>query len=285
MLRGKMREIDVAIIKDAVAELCVKANLELRRDVVKALKAALKKETAPRARDILKLILENARLARAKGLAICQDTGIATVFLEIGQDCGLAGGYLKDAVNEGVRIGYRRGCLRSSVVDDAILRKNTKDNTPAILHIDIVKGDRVRIVVTPKGFGSENKSAIEMFRPTEDPEAIKAFILDTVTKAGPDACPPFVVGIGIGGTFEEAAILSKKALIRPIDERNPKRHLAKLEKELLAGINSLKIGPMGLGGKTTALGVNILDYPTHITGLPVAVSISCHATRSAERLL
>src|SRR3989338_3735804 len=223
MLRGKMREIDVAIIKDAVAELCVKANLELRRDVVKALKAALKKETAPRARDILKLILENARLARAKGLAICQDTGIATVFLEIGQDCGLAGGYLKDAVNEGVRIGYRRGCLRSSVVDDAILRKNTK-------------GDRVRIVVTPKGFGSENKSAIEMFRPTEDPEAIKAFILDTVTKAGPDACPPFVVGIGIGGTFEEAAILSKKALIRPIDERNPKRHLAKLEKELLAGI-------------------------------------------------
>ena len=280
-----MREIDTLKIRDAVAELCVKANFELRRDVLKGLKAALKKETHPRARDILKLILENARLAKSKGLAICQDTGLATVFLEMGQDCLFVGGDLKEAIDEGVRLGYRRGCLRNSVVDDAILRKNTNDNTPAVIHLDMVKGDKARLVVAPKGFGSENKSAIKMFNPTESPEAIKAFILDTVVKAGPDACPPFILGIGLGGTFEEAAILSKKALIRPIDERNPKRHLAKLERELLAGINSLKIGPMGLGGRTTALGVNILDYPTHIAGLPVAVGMSCHATRSAERIL
>ena len=280
-----MRELDVSKIRDAVAELCMKANFELRRDISGALRQALKRETDDRARRILKLIIENARLARAKKLAICQDTGVVIVFLEIGQDVSLVGGDLKEAVDAGVREGYRRGCLRNSVVGDAILRENSRDNTPAVMHVEIVKGDRVRIVVMPKGFGSENKSAIKMFNPTESVDTIKAFILDTVSKAGPDACPPFVLGIGIGGTFEEAALLSKRALLRPVNEKNRKRHFARLEKELLAGINALKIGPMGLGGKTTALGVNIEGYPTHIAGLPVAVSMSCHATRGAEKVL
>ena len=280
-----MREIDVSKIKDAVKDLCLKANLELRNDVVRAVKGALEKETAPRARAILKSILENARIAKKKRLPICQDTGMVMVYAEIGQDVQLTGGYLKDAINAGVVEAYRKGCLRKSVVDDPLLRKNTGTTAPAAIFTDIVKGDRVRLVVSPKGFGSENKSAVRMFNPTASIAEIKDFVMDVVRQAGPDACPPLVLGIGIGGTFEMAVELSKKALMRPIDERNPKRHIARLERELLKEINSLRVGPMGMGGKTTVLGVNILEYPTHIAGLPVAVNVSCHATRSAEIML
>jgi fumarate hydratase subunit alpha len=280
-----MRELDVSRIKDAVTELCLKANFDLRRDVLGAIKHAFKGEKNERAKGILRSILENARLAKGKRLAICQDTGMVCVFLEIGQEVNLVGQDLREAIHEGVREAYRRGYLRKSVVGDPLVRKNTMDNTPCVLHIDIVKGDRVKIIVSPKGFGCENKSAIRMFNPTSELGAIKDFVVDVVRRAGPDACPPFVLGIGIGGTFEESALLAKRALNRPMDRRNPKRHYAKLERELLADINSLKIGPMGLGGSTTALGVNIVDAPTHIAGLPVAVSLSCHATRAAEKVL
>jgi len=280
-----MREIDVAEIKDAVRELCLKANFELRKDVLNTIKSALKKETNKRARGILKSIIENARLAKKKRLAICQDTGMVLVNLEIGQDIALVGGDLKKAMNDGVRQAYYKGCLRKSVVDDPLLRKNTNTNTPCIASIDIVEGDRVKIDVLPKGFGSENKSEIKMFRPTASIEEIKNFISDVVKKAGPDACPPLVLGIGLGGTFETAAALAKKALLRPIDKANPKKHIRKLEKEIMKEINALGIGPMGLGGKTTVLGVNILEAPTHIAALPVAVNVSCHVTRSAGTIL
>lgn len=280
-----MREIDVAKIKNAVSELCLKANFELRKDVLKAMRSALKKEKNSRARNILKSMIENARFAKTKKLAICQDTGMVVVHLAIGQNVALVGGDLKKAVNDGVREAYYKGYLRKSVVDDPLLRKNTKTNTPCVIVTDIVEGDRAAIEVSPKGFGSENKSAIKMFKPTDSVEEIKRFVLDVVNEAGPDACPPFVLGVGMGGTFERATYLAKKALFRSIDERNPKRHISKLEKELLKEINSIGMGPMGLGGKTTCLGVNILEEPTHIAALPVAVNVSCHATRSAKYTL
>ncbi|MBI5143747.1 MAG: fumarate hydratase [Candidatus Omnitrophica bacterium] len=280
-----MREIDVKKIKDAVTELCLKANFELRKDVLKAIRSATKKETNERARSILKSIVENAGIARSKRLAICQDTGIVSVYLEIGQGVAVVGGDLKSEINEGVKEAYKKGCLRKSVVDDPLIRKNTNTNTPSVIHTEIIEGDKVKLTVSPKGFGSENKSNIRMFRPTASISEIKEFILDVVRQAGPDACPPLILGIGIGGTFAEASHLAAKALLRPIDVRSPKRHIARLEKELMNEINSLGIGPMGLGGKTTVLGVNILEYPTHIAGLPVAVNVSCHATRSAERIL
>lgn len=280
-----MRELDVSKIKDAVYELCLKANFELRKDVLRALKTSLSREKHVRARNIIKAIIENARLAKKKRIAICQDTGMVVVHLEIGQDMVLTGGKLADAVDEGVAEAYRKGYLRKSVVDGALTRKNTKTNTPAILYIDIVDGDRVKITVSPKGFGSENKSMIKMFKPTDSLEEIKKFVMEVVKMAGPGACPPLILGIGIGGTFEKCAYLAKKALLWPIDKRNPKRHLAALGRELMRDINSLGIGPMGLGGKTTMLGVNIIEAPTHIAGLPVAVNVSCHATRSAEKIL
>ncbi len=280
-----MREIDVSKIKDAVTELSLKANFELRKDILKALKAGVKKETNVRARNILKSVIENAKLAKARRIAICQDTGMAVVHLEIGQEVALCGGSLKDAVNAGVEEAYRKGCLRKSVVGHPLLRNNTGTNTPAMTFIDIVEGDRLKITVSPKGFGSENKSMIKMFRPTDSVEEIKRFVIEVALKAGPDACPPFVLGVGIGGTFEQCAYLAKKALMRPIDERSPDKHIARLERELLKELNSLGIGPMGLGGKTTALGVNIIEAPTHIAALPVAVNVSCHATRSAEKTL
>ncbi|MDP2913522.1 MAG: fumarate hydratase [Candidatus Omnitrophota bacterium] len=280
-----MREIDVSVIKDAVMELCLKANFELRSDVLKAIKAAFKKETGARARGILKSIIENARCAKSERLAICQDTGVVVAHIELGRGVALTGGDLKKAVNDGVEEAYRKGCLRKSVVDDPLLRNNTRTNTTCFMVTDIVEGDRVKITVSPKGFGSENKSMIKMFPPTAPVRAIKEFVLDVVKKAGPDACPPLIIGVGMGGTFETAALLSKKALLRPIDRRNPKKHIAKLERELLKEANALGIGPMGLGGKTTVLGVNVLGEPTHIAGLPVAVNVSCHATRSAEKQL
>lgn len=280
-----MREIGVSKIRDAVRELCLKANFDLRQDVLSEIKRALKKETNSRARNILKSIIENAKLARAKRLAICQDTGFVSVYMEIGQDALIVGGNLKEAINAGVQEAYRCGCLRKSVVDDPLLRKNTGTNTPCAVFTDIVEGDKIRIDVAPKGFGSENKSMIKMFKPTAPTEEIKDFILDVVKTAGADACPPLVLGVGMGGAFESAPLLAKKALLRPINENNPKKHIGRIEKELFKEINSLGIGPMGLGGKTTVLGVNILESATHIAGLPVAVNVSCHATRSAGTVL
>lgn len=280
-----MREVSVSKIKDVVCELCLKANFELRKDVLRALKFALRRETNSRAKAILKSIIENARLAKKKCLAICQDTGIVTVFLEIGRDVALVGGSLKEAVNRGVREAYRRGYLRKSVVEDPIVRKNTNENTPAMISSEIVEGDRIKIAVSPKGFGSESKSKIRIFKPTASMSDIKDFVLDVVRKAGPDACPPLVLGIGLGGTFDEAARLAKKALLRPLEEKHAKKHIRQLERDLFKAVNSLGMGPMGLGGKTTALGVNIMESPTHIAGLPVAVNVSCHATRSAEKVI
>lgn len=280
-----MREINVLKIKEAVTGLFLKANFELRKDVLAALKAAFRKETDGRAKNILRSMVENARIARAKRVAICQDTGVAFVHMDIGQGVGLVGGALKKAVDDGVEEAYRKGCLRKSIVDDPVIRNNTRTNTPSTLVTDIVPGDGVRISVSPKGFGSENKSMIKMFRPTASIEEVKEFILDVVKRAGPDACPPLILGIGMGGTFDSAAHMAKMALLRPIDKRNPKRHIAKLERELLKDINALGIGPMGLGGKTTVLGINILEAPTHIAGLPVAVNVGCHVTRSAEKTI
>lgn len=280
-----MREIDVSKIRDIVAELCLKANFELRRDVLKALKLSIKNETSERAKNVLKSIVENAALAKKKHIAICQDTGAVFVHLDIGQDVALVGGDLTDAIDEGVEEAYRKGCLRKSIVHGPFIRDNTGTNTPAFIVTDIVKGDKVKIAVSPKGFGSENKSAIKMFKPTASIGEIKEFVLDVVRRAGPDACPPLILGIGIGGTFDRSAHLAKMALLRPIDKSNQSRHLAKLERELIKDINSLKLGPMGLGGRTTVLGVNILEAPTHIAGLPVAVNVSCHATRSAEKVI
>jgi len=280
-----MREIDVAKIRETVRDLCLKANFELRADVLRALKASLKREKNARAKNILKTIIENARFAKRKRIAICQDTGIVVVHIDIGQGVALSGGNLKDAIDDGVEEAYCKGYLRKSVVSDALFRENTKTNTPAIVHIDMVDGDKVKISVSPKGFGSENKSVIKMLRPTDHIEEIKKFVIDAVKKAGPDACPPFILGIGLGGTFERATHLAKKALLRPIDKRNPKKHIARLERELMREINSLGIGPMGLGGNTTVLGVNILESHTHIAGLPVAVNVSCHVTRSAEKTI
>ena len=280
-----MREINVSKIRETVSDLCLKANFELRADILKALKAGILKEKNARSKNIIKTIIDNARFAKKKRIAICQDTGIVVVHLDVGQDVAFSGGSLTEAIDAGVEEAYRKGYLRKSVVSDALFRENTKTNTPAIIYTDIVEGDKVKISVSPKGFGSENKSMIRMFRPTDSIEAIKNFVIEVVRKAGPDACPPLVLGIGLGGTFEKCAYLAKKALLRPIDKRNPKKHIAKLERELMSEINSLGIGPMGLGGKTTVLGVNILDVPTHIASLPVAVNVSCHVTRSAEKII
>jgi fumarate hydratase subunit alpha len=279
-----MREIGVKKIREVVTELCLKANFELRRDVLKALKVALEKETTPRARNLLKALIENAALAKKKRIAICQDTGIVSIFLEIGDDIVIFGD-LEEALHKGVEDAYKKGYLRKSVVDDPLIRKNTNTNAPCIIHTDIVKGDKLKVMVSPKGFGSENKSAIKMLRPTASESDIIGFVTEVVKLAGPDACPPYVLGVGIGGTFDHAAHLSKRALLRSVGSGNRKRHFRRLEKDILKAVNSLGIGPMGLGGKTTALGVNIEEFPTHIAGLPVAVSVSCHATRSAERTI
>ena len=280
-----MRKIHVSKIKEAVKELSLKANFELRKDILDALKKAVRKETNRRARNILKDIIKNAGLAKKKKIAICQDTGIVAVFLEIGRDVALTGGSLERAVNDGVREAYRDGYLRKSVVDDPILRKNTKTNAPSIINTEIVEGSGVKIAVSPKGFGSENKSRIKMFDPTASPEDVKKFIVDTALKAGPNACPPLILGIGIGGTFDKAAYLAKRALLRPINRPSAAKHVRKLERELYDDINATGMGPMGLGGKTTVIGVNILEHPTHIAGFPVAVNVSCHATRSAETII
>lgn len=269
----------------AVEALCIKANIYLTKDIKHSLSKSAEKEDSETGKLILEALVENAEIARNEEMPICQDTGMAIVFVEIGQEVSILGGLLEDAINQGVRNGYKNGYLRKSIVSDPFERKNTGDNTPAIIHYNIVTGDNLKITIAPKGFGSENMSAIKMMTPSEGIEGAKAFIIETVKKAGPNPCPPIIVGIGFGGNFEKSAYLAKKALLRPIDEKNKNEYYSKLEEELLTAINNLGIGPGGLGGRTTALSVNIEVFPTHIAGLPVAVNISCHATRHAETIL
>ena len=280
-----MREVHIKKIEEVVEKLCIESNYNLSKDVFDALNKAKEEETWTLAGDILDKIIGNAEISKSESMPICQDTGMACVFLEVGQDVHIVGGNLEDAINEGVRRGYDKGYLRKSIVKDPIDRLNTKDNTPAIIHYEIVSGDKLKITVAPKGFGSENMSQIKMLKPSDGLKGVKDFIAKVVKDAGPNPCPPMIVGVGIGGTFEKAAYLSKKALIRPIDSKNENKFYANLEEELLVEFNRLGIGPQGFGGKTTAIGLNIETYPTHIAGLPVAVNISCHATRHKEEII
>ena len=277
-----IREIDSQIITDAVAEMCIEANTVLPDDVKQAIENARAAEDGAVACDVLDKIIENYNIAG--DVPICQDTGMACVFLELGQDVHINGN-LKEAVDEGVRKGYTEGYLRKSVVKDPLDRVNTKDNTPALLYTELVPGDKVKITVAPKGFGSENMSRIAMLKPSDGAEGVKNFIVETVKLAGPNPCPPVVVGVGIGGSFDKSAYLAKKALTRSLDSHNENPFYAAMEDELLERINSLGIGPQGFGGKTTALGVNIETMPTHIAGLPCAVNINCHVTRHVSRVL
>jgi hydro-lyases, Fe-S type, tartrate/fumarate subfamily, alpha region len=274
----EMREIDSSIITEVVARLCIDANYHLPPDMKSQIIASSKEESWKTASIILDQIIENFNIADENLQPICQDTGLACVFLSIGQDVHINGN-LEDAVNEGVRKGYSQGYLRKSVVADPLNRINTGDNTPAMIYYDICPGDKLKITVAPKGFGSENMSQIKMLKPSDGIEGVKDFIIKVVEDAGPNPCPPIVVGVGIGGSFDKAAYLAKKALLRPVDERNSEDFYAELEEELLEKINALGIGPQGFGGKTTALAVNIEKFPTHIAGLPVAVNINCHVTR------
>ena len=277
-----MREINVKEVENAVRNLSIEANYYVGQDIKESLIEFKKNEPFKIAEEVLDKIILNDEIACNEQMPMCQDTGMACVFLEIGQDVHFVGGLLEDAINEGVRRGYEEGYLRKSVVKDPIDRVNTKDNTPAIIYYDIVPGDKVKITLAPKGFGSENMSRIGMLKPADGLEGVKKFIIDTVEQAGPNPCPPMVVGVGIGGTFDKAAYLAKKALLRPINVRNSNEFYKNLEEELLEKINKLGIGPQGFGGRTTALGLNIETYPTHIAGLPVAVNINCHATRHKD---
>lgn len=280
-----MREVNVEQIIETVKNLSIEANYFLGSDIKEALKKCREEETYELAGQVLDKIILNSEIAKNEQMPMCQDTGMACVFVEIGQDVHITGGRLEDAINEGVRRGYNEGFLRKSVVEDPIRRVNTKDNTPAIIYYDIVDGDKVKITLAPKGFGSENMSRIGMLKPSDGLDGVKKFIIDTVKAAGPNPCPPMVVGVGIGGTFDKAAYLAKKALIRPVNTSNKDEFYKDLEEELLTKINELGIGPQGFGGKTTALGLNIEVYPTHIAGLPVAVNINCHATRHKEAVI
>ena len=279
-----MRELSAQVITEAVARLCIEANCHLPADIRRRLETMEQAEDFPAAGEILGQLRENYQIADRENIPICQDTGLACVFLEIGQDVHITGD-LHDAVNAGVAKGYTEGYLRKSAVADPLRRVNTGDNTPAMVYIDLVPGDKIKITVAPKGFGSENMSATKMLRPSDGVEGVKAFVLQTVKNAGPNPCPPIVVGVGIGGTFDKAAYLAKTALLRSVEEPSPDPYYAALEEELLTAINALGIGPQGLGGRTTALGVNIETMPTHIAGLPVAVNINCHVTRHATEVL
>ena len=274
-----MRKISAETVIEAVAQLCIDANRNLCSDVYDKLREAEQAEESPIGKSILGRIIENADIAREKQMPICQDTGMAVFFVELGNEVYIDGATIEDAINEGVRKGYTEGYLRKSVVADPLRRKNTGDNTPAIVHLSQVKGDKLSITIAPKGFGSENMSAVKMLKPSDGENGVKDFVVETASKGGSNPCPPIVVGVGIGGTMEKAALLSKKALTVPLNEENPDPYYADMERELLERINKLGIGPQGLGGRTTALKVNILTYPTHIAGLPVAVNISCHVTR------
>lgn len=280
-----IRSVNTELLTENIKEMCIQANHYLAPDMEKAMREAYDKESKPLAKQILGQLLENLDIAGEDMIPICQDTGMAVVFLKIGQDVHFEGGSVEEAVNEGVRRGYEEGYLRKSVVGDPLLRVNTKDNTPAVIHYEIVPGDLVEITLAPKGFGSENMSKICMLKPADGAEGVKEAILNTVREAGPNACPPVVVGVGIGGTFEKAAILAKKALTREIGTHSPLPHIKEMEEELLAKINEIGLGPAGLGGDTTALAVNINTYATHIAGLPVAVNMCCHVNRHIVRTI
>ncbi|MBK5240847.1 fumarate hydratase [Clostridium sp.] len=277
-----MREINVSEITKTIKKLCIDANYDLPEEMKNGIIKSRKNETWDIAKGVLDKILVNADIAATERMPMCQDTGMTCVFIEIGQDVHIIGGSLEDAINSGVASGYEEGYLRKSVVKDPINRVNTNDNTPAVIYYDIVVGEKFKITVAPKGFGSENMSQIKMLKPSDGLKGVKEFIIKVVKEAGPNPCPPIVVGVGIGGTFDKAANLAKKAAVREIDKANPNPYYADLEKELIEEINKLGIGPQGFGGKTTALGVNIETYPTHIAGLPVAVNINCHAARHAK---
>ncbi len=280
-----VRSVNVELLTDNIKEMCIQANHYLAPDMDRAMKNACERETKPLAKQILGQLLENLDIAGKDMIPICQDTGMAVVFLKIGQDVHFEGGSVEEAVNEGVRRVYEEGYLRKSVVGDPLIRVNTKDNTPAIIHYELVPGDQVEITVAPKGFGSENMSKIYMLKPADGVEGVKDAIINAVREAGPNACPPVVVGVGIGGTFEKAAILAKKALTREVGTHSELEHIKALEEELLAKINGIGLGPAGLGGDTTALAVNINTYATHIAGLPVAVNICCHVNRHIVRTI
>ncbi|MDO4394110.1 MAG: fumarate hydratase [Bacillota bacterium] len=274
-----MREIDIRIIEDKIAEMCIGANHFLDDDLKNCITSHLEEEPSPIAREMIESIQKNIMIAEEGVFPLCQDTGMACVFLEIGQDVHFIGGNIEDAVNEGVRRGYGDGFLRKSIVRDPLDRVNTGDNTPAYINYEIVPGDKVKITVAPKGFGSENMSRIKMLPPAAGAEGVKDFVVETVSTAGANPCPPVVIGVGIGGTFDKAALMAKKALLRPLNKSNEKEFYREMEEELLNRINELGIGPQGFGGKTTALAVNIITAPTHIAGLPVAVNVNCHVSR------
>ena len=280
-----MREIDVSLITEAVSRACISANKVLPDDLAELIKKSADTETDDVPKDIMCRLCDNLCAAKELDIPICQDTGMAVIFAKIGQDVHFVGGSFKDAVNAGVAKGYTEGYLRKSVVADPLRRVNTGDNTPAVLHIELVEGDKVELTVAPKGFGSENMSRIAMLRPSDGLEGVKRFVLQTVQDAGPNPCPPIVVGVGIGGTFDKAALLAKQALLRELDTPNEDPFYRALEQELLESINALGIGPQGFGGRTTALAVNILTSPTHIAGLPVAVNLNCHVTRHVTEVL
>ncbi len=280
-----MREVNVSIITYNIKEMCIEANHFLTDDMKNVFENAVKNEESALGKQVLGQLEENLKIAGEDMIPICQDTGMAVVFINVGQDVHLTGGDITDAINEGVRRGYVEGYLRKSVVKDPIYRENTKDNTPAVIHFNIVPGDKVDITVAPKGFGSENMSRVFMLKPADGIEGVKEAILTAVKDAGPNACPPMVVGVGIGGTFEKCAYLAKKALTRDLNEESPVEYVRNLEKEMLEKINKLGIGPGGLGGTQTALAINIETYPTHIAGLPVAVNICCHVNRHSHRVI
>ena len=280
-----MREVNVSIITDNIKEMCIEANHFLTDDMKNVFENAVKNEESALGKQVLGQLEENLKVAGEDMIPICQDTGMAVVFINVGQDVHLTGGDITDAINEGVRRGYVEGYLRKSVVKDPIYRENTKDNTPAVIHFNIVPGDKVDITVAPKGFGSENMSRVFMLKPADGIEGVKEAILTAVKDAGPNACPPMVVGVGIGGTFEKCAYLAKKALTRDLNEESPVDYVRNLEKEMLEKINKLGIGPGGLGGTQTALAINIETYPTHIAGLPIAVNICCHVNRHSHRVI
>lgn len=280
-----MRTIHTDEIKQNVKEMCMAVNLQLSPDVKQALIAAKEKEESPIGKQILGQLEENMDIAYESKIPICQDTGMTVVFLKIGQDLHIEGDYIEDAVNEGIRQGYEEGYLRKSVVSDPIIRENTKDNTPGVIHYEIVPGDQLEIAVAPKGFGSENMSRVFMLKPADGLEGVKKAIIETVEAAGPNACPPMVIGVGIGGTFEKCALMAKKALTRDLDSHSSIPYVKELEEEMLEKINNLGIGPGGLGGRVTAIGLNIETYPTHIAGLPVAINICCHVNRHIKRTL
>ena len=280
-----IRSINVGDITDVIASLCMEANYYLGQDILEGLLKARDRETSPSGRDILEQLLMNAEIAKNEQMPICQDTGFAVVFVELGQEVHLTGGDFYGAVNEGVRKGYKAGYLRNSIVKHPLIRDNTGDNTPAVIHVKIVPGDKIRLILAPKGGGSENMSAVRMLKPADGQRGVKDFVMEVVRSAGPNACPPLVVGVGIGGTLEKAALLSKEALLRELGQASEIPDIARLEVEFLDEINCLGIGPQGLGGRVTALAVHIEVYPTHIASLPVAVNLNCHVARHKEAII